>query len=105
MKHYKLWICNRCGDNAECEPGELCEVCSEGTIRVVDVVPVERSRDDPERWDAVVANAIEAEFRRWMPTLKQERVRAVAVLAAQRARFDLADVDRSVREIREAADA
>lgn len=33
-----LWLCDRCDDNAEVEPGGLCEVCREGTIRVVPVV-------------------------------------------------------------------
>ena len=37
---YKMWVCDHCGDNAEVEPGGLCEVCSEGTIQVVPMVPV-----------------------------------------------------------------
>lgn len=37
---YVLWICDHCGDAAECEPGDECEVCCEGTIRVVPVIPV-----------------------------------------------------------------
>lgn len=36
---YVLWLCDRCGDHAEVEPGGVCEVCCEGTIRVVEVVP------------------------------------------------------------------
>ncbi len=35
-----LWLCDHCGDNAECEPGDQCEVCCTGTIQVVPVVPV-----------------------------------------------------------------
>ena len=76
-----------------------------GGSRQTDVMDCPRCSRVSLEWDAVVADAIEAEFRRWMPGLEAKRLRAVGVLATQRARFDLEDVDSSVREIRESADA
>lgn len=38
-----LWVCDNCGDLAECEPGDECEVCCEGTIQRVEYAPVRAS--------------------------------------------------------------
>lgn len=37
---YIIWLCDRCGDHAEVEPGGTCEVCLKGIVREVKVVPV-----------------------------------------------------------------
>lgn len=52
MNTYVMWICPACGDASECEPGEECEVCCEGTIECVQVVPLaeaERLREENAR--------------------------------------------------------
>ena len=51
-RSYVLWLCDACGDHAEVEPGGRCEVCEEGTIQVVPVVPAADGAcelDDQER--------------------------------------------------------
>lgn len=48
MRSYVLWLCDECGDHAESDPGTECEVCCEGTIRVVPVIPVEPVRETLE---------------------------------------------------------
>lgn len=46
MTQYALWLCDSCGDNAEVEPGGRCEVCSQGTIHIVPVVPAAQHRNE-----------------------------------------------------------
>lgn len=59
-----------------------------------------------ERWDAVVADAIEITMRDWIRYgLDPVYIRACSEQAAKRARRDLEAVEASMREIREAADA
>ena len=61
---------------------------------------------DLERWDAVVADAIEAEMcLAGVRVLNPVALRRVAERAALRARRDLEAVEAGLREIREAADA
>lgn len=44
-----VWVCPVCGDFAECEPGEECEVCAEGTIGIVEYVPLAALQASEER--------------------------------------------------------
>jgi hypothetical protein len=56
MRSYVLWLCDRCGDHAEVEPGGVCEVCEKGIVREVRVVPLaEVARLRATLLDAVVA--------------------------------------------------
>lgn len=65
-----------------------------------------------ERWVAVVADAMEAELRHRIQAgllsayqFDALQLRAAVEASARRARYDLEDIELSVREIREAADA
>ena len=60
---------------------------------------------DLEQQDAIVADAIEVELRRWFADRDPLVLRVAAEAAAKRARRDLAEVEASGREYREAADA
>lgn len=60
-RRHVMWLCDRCGDHAEVEPGGLCEVCCEGTIQVVPMVPEALLRpieDEVNRLRAVLTTAV-----------------------------------------------
>lgn len=60
-RRHVLWLCDRCGDHAEVEPGGRCEVCCEGTIQVVPVVAeaiVRPVTDEVNRLRAVLTTAV-----------------------------------------------
>lgn len=60
-RQHVLWLCDRCGDHAEVEPGGQCEACCEGTIHVVPVVPemiVRPIEDEANRLRAVLTTAV-----------------------------------------------